>query len=285
MKATGVVALGRDLVVGSLVVGAVLAAVFGTATFLAARRWLSASFEERLREATARRYLETGIFHWEFVRGKLRYDPMYRAFSTSTSLPREGCLVDVGCGRGILLALLATARELGKSLSPPASWEPPSDRLELVGVELRPKLAEVACEALGDSARIESGDAAAFELPTARAILLLDVLHYLPAPDQERLLQNAAGALEPRGVLLVREADADSGWRFFLTRTAERLCALARGHWRQHFHYRGADEWCELLRNYGLKVGTRPMSAGTPYANRLIEARRSRAQSEDEAAR
>ncbi|MEE8522925.1 MAG: DUF2062 domain-containing protein [Thermoanaerobaculia bacterium] len=274
LKAAGVIALGRDLVVGSLVVGAVLAGLFGTVVFHLARRWRGASFAERLREATARKYLESGISHWEFVRGKLRYDPMYREIPGSMALPRDGLLIDVGCGRGILLALLATARELGDTLSPPAAWRPPADRLELAGIELRSELAAVARAALGDAARIESGDAADRQLPPARTILLLDVLHYLPAADQQRLLRRVASALQPGGAVYVREADAGGGWRFFLTRAAERLCAIARGHWRQRFHYRTAGEWCRLLQDLGLAVSQRPMSAGTPYANRLIEARR-----------
>lgn len=280
LREAGVVGLGRDLVVGSLVVGALLAALFGAAVFRIARRWQSATWEERLREAAARRYLESGIGHWEFVRGKLRYDPMYRVLPGSPALPREGRLVDVGCGRGILLALLATARELGDTLSPPAGWRPPSDRLELVGIELRPEHADVARAALGDAARIESGDAAALPLPAADAILLLDVLHYLAGDDQQNLLRRAAAALRPAGAVVIREADAGGGWRFVLTRAAERLCAVARGHFRQRFHYRTAAEWRAVLERHGLEVDERPMSAGTPYANQLLVARRAGAQDE-----
>jgi uncharacterized protein (DUF2062 family) len=269
----GALALGRDLLIGSLVVGAVLALLFGVLAFRLARRSWRGQFAEQLREETARNYLKSGISHWEFVRGKLRFDPMYRAIPGSTAIPDAGRLVDVGCGRGILLALLATARELAATLPPPASWHLPSDRLELVGIELRPNLAQVARDALGEAARIEQGDIADLPLPPARAILLLDVLHYLSQEDQERLLDKVVSAVEPEGVILIREADAGGGVRFQLTRLAERLCALTRGHWRQQFHYRTAGEWCQLLRCRGLSVAERPMSAGTPYANRLIEAR------------
>lgn len=274
ITATGALAVGRDLVIGSLVVGGVLAAIFGALAFRLAASSRRGSFEERLREETAHRYLRLGISHWEFVRGKLRFDPMYRAIPGSDAIPRAGRLVDVGCGRGILLALLATARELDATCPPPPAWRVPSEHLELVGLELRPKLAEVARAALGEAARIESGDAARLPLPAADAIVLLDVLHYLPKKDQEDLLHRIAASLEPGGVVLVREADAGGGWRFQLTRAAERLCAWARGHWRQRFCYRTAREWTELLRRHGLEVVERPMSAGTPYANRLIEARR-----------
>lgn len=283
-RAVGALALGRDLLVGSLVVGAVLAGLFALLAFRIARRSRRGPFLEQLREATARRYLESGISHWEFVRGKLRFDPMYRALPGSEALPRSGRLVDIGCGRGILLALLATAREQRDTLSPPDSWRVPSESLELVGIELRETWARVARAALGSAARIESGDAADVPLPPAHAILLLDVLHYLSREDQERLLRRVAEALEPGGAVLIREADADGGWRFWMTRAAERLCALARGHWRQRFHYRSAGAWCRLLESHGLEVVERPMSAGTPYANHLIEARRGDRAREEHAA-
>lgn len=273
-RSAGALTVGRDLVVGSLVLGVVLAGLFGVLAFYLTDRARRSSFEERLREETSRRYLGSGIFHWEFVRGKIRFDPMYRALPGSPLIPREGRLIDVGCGRGILLALLATARELRSTVSPPPSWRIPSDRLELVGIELHAKPAGVAREALGEAARIESGDASDTPLPAADAILLLDVLHYMSREAQDRSLERVARALRPGGVVVIREADAGGGVSFWLTRAAERLCALARGHWRQSFHYRTAAEWSELLRRHGLEVADRSMSSGTPYANRLLEAHR-----------
>lgn len=275
LEAAGALRLGRDLLAGSLVVGGLVGLLLAALAWRVARRWRRAPFEERLREATALRYVELGIFHWEFVRGKLRHDPMYRAILLSEILPRAGRLVDVGCGRGILLSLLDTARAEAEGLpgSPPG-WEPPSPRLELCGIELRPEMAAAAARALGDAAEISVADAGEAGLPPARAILLLDVLHYLPAARQEGLLDRVASALEPGGVLVVREADADLGWRFVLTRFAERACALARGHLRQHFHYRGVSEWRRSFEDRGLVVDEQPMWAGTPYANRLLEARK-----------
>ena len=273
-ETAGALSIGRDLVAGSLVVGALSGVLLATVTYRIAKRWRAAPFEERLREATARRYLELGIFDWEFVRGKLRYDPMYRAILRSEILPQEGRLIDIGCGRGILLALLDTARGLADSLPSGAGWRPPSRRLHLAGIELQPKIAAAAEQALGRAAEITVASATDEALPPAQAIFLLDVLHYLPAAEQEQLVERVATALAPGGVLVVREANADQGVSFFLTRVAERFCALARGHLRQHFHYRGVGEWLRLLAGCGLVVEEQPMSAGTPYANRLIEARK-----------
>src|SRR6185369_9258238 len=107
-------------------------------------------------------------------------------------------------------------------------------------------------------------------LPAADVILLLDVLHYLPAAAQEDLLARVANALPPGGLLLIRDADAAGGWRFTATRVQERLCAWGRRHWRQRFQYRSRKEWREVLERLGFAVEDEPMGEGTPYANVLL---------------
>ena len=252
-----------DLLIGSVVVGAVLAVAFALPTLWIARRHRRQPEIAALIEATAYRYLAAGMFDWEFVRGKLRHDPVYFGLLRRGLLPDQGTLLDLGCGRGILFSLLATAREQHAGL-------------DFHGIEGNRKIAEVARQALGAEARIDVADLSEATLPSARAVLLLDVLHYLPAEAQKDLLARIAAALEPGGALLLRDADAAGGWRFTATRIQERLCALARRHWRQRFHYRSAVEWRQLLEDLGFEVDLTPMAEGTPYANVLLTARRNR---------
>lgn len=265
---------GMDLLLGSAIVGVALAIPLALFTWQAARARRRAPAIHDLIEETARRYLESGMFHWEFVRGKLRHDPVYLRLLQRGLLPEaEGRLLDLGCGRGILLSLLVTARDrLARGLYP-EGWPPPS-RLELTGIESSLQAAAVARSALGAEADIQVADLADASLPPARAALLLDVLHYLPAPAQEELLARVAAALPPGGVLLVRDADAAAGWRFTATRIQERACALARRHWSQRFHYRSAAQWRRLLEATGFQVEVEPMAEGTPYANVLLAAKR-----------
>lgn len=267
---------GADLLLGSAVVGVVLALALGLATYQIAKRRRKASEIHALIEHTARRYIDAGMFHWEFVRGKLRHDPVYFHLLREEVLPPRGKLVDLGCGRGIVPALLLTARELADQGEYPSGWAAPP-RLDLYGIESNPKVAAAARQALGKAATVESLDLAEAAVPTATAVLLLDVLHYLPATAQEDLLRRVADALEPGGLLLIRDADAAGGLRFLATRVQERTCALARRHWRQRFHYRSAEDWRGLLRGLGLEVDVAPMAEGTPYSNVLIAARRPRA--------
>lgn len=271
-----------DLSIGSAAVGAVLAVVLAWVTYRVASRSRNSSEVARLVEETSRRYIEAGVFAWEFARAKLRHDPMYFGLLRSGRLPPDGAILDLGCGRGLLLALIASARGLAARGQYPAGWPPPPAG-ELRGIEMNPRRAREARAALGEEAEIRVGDVSrltSVEPASARTVLLLDVLHYLGAEEQERLLDRVVDILvEPGGKLIIREADAAGGPAFRRTRVAERLCAVARGHFRQRFQFRSSAGWEELLRARGLEVTAVPMSEGTPYANVLIEGvRRSRSQ-------
>ncbi|HUL11850.1 MAG TPA: methyltransferase domain-containing protein [Methylococcaceae bacterium] len=222
-----------------------------------------------LAEATAWRYRAAGRFVYGFVLGKLRHDPVYRTLLARTIVPPDGLILDLGCGRGILLALLATARTLG--MMPGGSG---GTRPCLYGVELRAADADVARAALGGEAEILRGDVRTAALPPCQVAILLDVLLYLERVEQDAVLARVVTVLAPGGLLIVREADAGGGWRFIATRLAERLCALARGHWQQKYCYRSAAEWRDKLESLGFVVDTQPMSEGTPFANILFIARR-----------
>ncbi len=262
---------GIDLLAGSAVVGIALAIPLAFLTYRAAAKRRRAPEVHSLIEETAYRYLGSGMFDWEFVRGKLRHDPVYLQILHQGLLPQEGRLLDLGCGRGILLSLLLTARDRFQRSLYPEGWPPPP-ALDLQGIETGFKTAQAARAALGDQAKIEILDLRDSELPPSRVVLLLDVLHYLPAAAQENLLRRIADALEPGGLLLIRDADAGAGWRFIATRIQERICALARRHWQQRFHYRSAAEWSRLLETAGFEVDLQPMGMGTPYGNVLLTA-------------
>ncbi|HLX07900.1 MAG TPA: DUF2062 domain-containing protein [Thermoanaerobaculia bacterium] len=263
-----------DLLVGSAVLGLVLAALCGLLTLLLLRRGRRPPAVEALIEATAHRYLGAGLIQCEIVRGKLRHDPVYFALLRDGALPSRGRLLDLGCGRGIALALLASAGDRGDHGDTAAGWPTPPD-LQLLGIEADPHPARVARAGLLGRAAIETADLLGAALPQVDAILLIDVLHYLPPADQQRLLAKVADALPHGGRLLVREADAGAGWRFQSIRLCERLTALWRRdwrQWRQGYHYRPQAEWIDLLAGRGLTAKAGPMGMGTPYANVLIQA-------------
>ena len=262
---------------------------------------------DEIAKAAAGRYRSCGMTAWQFARGKLRGDPVYRAVWEGPWLARGGAVIDVGCGQGLMLALIAEGRAAARRVGGVEAEGGNFDRMtgltglvavdealrvqgssedggrpaagaageravseRLVGVELRPKVAAIARRALGAEAQIIAADARTEALPAARTILIFDVLHMMPAMDQEALVRGLVSALEPGGTLLLREADAGAGWRFQAVNFANRMKALAFGYSSKRFCFRTKGAWCALLETHGLTVETWPMGKGTPYGNVLL---------------
>ena len=268
--------VGMDLLLGGMVVSIIGGMAAGLVTYAAlGRRYRDPSFS-RLTAAAADRYLGSSVTAWEFARAKLRGDPVYRAVLSSSWVPASGVLVDVGCGPGLLLALIAQAIEDAREgLWPPAGWPAAPRDLRLHGIEVRPRAATIARHAVGEEADIQTADATEAVLPESiDCATVFDVLHLVDPAAQSKLVSRLAAAMRPGALLMVREADAAAGWRFRMVRLGNRLTAFLRGHWRQTFAFRTAAEWRTTLADLGFDVEIAPMSKGTPFANVLLVARR-----------
>ncbi len=258
---------GIDWLVGSAVVGTVLGLPAGVAAFgltwLYRRRHPVApdAVAERLARAAAA-YRGLGRFNEGYVRGKLGMDPVFRQLVALAPLPSP--VLDVGCGRGQTLVLLAQLQPGLDGLG--LDWDAPK-------IDLARKAA-----APGPGLRFEAADMRDADLAEAGTVLLLDVLHYNPVPQQDELLRRAARALRPGGVLLVRELDAARSVRAAINRWQERMGRLVRLNRGATLCFRPASELVAVLRVEGLDVSVVPSYGELPLANVLIEARKPAAQ-------
>ena len=223
-------------------------------------------------DLVSRRYVNTGIFNWEFVRAKLSYDGVYELILRRGLLPERGTIVDLGCGRGLLFSLLAAARTLSEDPARPDGWPLPGGPWVLRGVESNSALARTARRALRGIATIERGDLIRKPIPPCQGVLLLDVLHHLPYPEQESVLARVFSALDPGGVLLIRETDAGAGWRFRLTSAADRIGGIRRWKLAGRYRYRTLEDWTEMLEAMGYRTRVVPVAETRWYADLLIEA-------------
>ena len=267
IASTGMTVFGVDALVGSIFVGATLAvlAAWGTYSLVRPSGEEDRPFAELVRRASDR-YVGTSITAWEFARGKLRMDPIYRATLSPDVLPSGGTLLDVGCGQGLALALLLEARRAVDSRTWPGHWPAPPRFDRMTGIELRRRVAKIARAALEADAEIIDADVRATPFARVHAILLFDVLQLLPPEDQEALLANLAARLDGGGVVLVREADASAGWRFAAVRLGNRLKLLVSGKWRQPFHPRTEADWRACFARHGFQADAQPMGK-PPFAN------------------
>jgi SAM-dependent methyltransferase len=231
-----------------------------------------AALEAIVAEAS-RAYARAGRTPMHFARGKLRHDPVFRALLARGLVPDGARLVDLGCGQGVLPAFLVAARRRYERDEWPAGWSPPPRPASVLGVETRRRAVVAARIAVGDRARFIIGDIREVPIPACDVVAILDVLHYLPLPDQDRVLERCAAAIAPGGVLLARVGDADAGLRALVTRVADHAVTFVRGGFSR-LYMRGLVAWVAALERAGFGVEAAPMSAGTPFANVLLVARR-----------
>ncbi len=253
----GAVGFMQQAALGSVVLGGGLGALAFAVTFaVASRGGKGGDPVDRAIARTVERYRGARAGDRYYVAGKLRHDPVLRLI-VELGAPL-GRTLDAGAGRGQLGLCLA---ELGLVDT-------------LCGFDADARKIEVARAAAGSRARFELGDLASFEIPPSDTILLIDVLHYLPAAAQDELLARASRALEPGGRLLLRDVDG-AGPKSQLTRLLERLATLSGWHLtKSDLCFRPAADWLAVLEREGLTFSVRGASRGTPFSNVLVVAER-----------
>ena len=140
------------------------------------------------------------LFERLFVRGRLGSAPLYEV---ARRAPR-GRIVDVGCGHGLMVALLATEHP----------------ERNVVGLDPDPRKIEWAKASVGrlPNVALEVGtvEQLAARAPSSfDAVVVCDVLYLLPRDAWRGFLAACRALLKPGGVLLLKEAEADRSWRYY----------------------------------------------------------------------
>ncbi|MFY0253894.1 1-acyl-sn-glycerol-3-phosphate acyltransferase [Chitinophaga sp. 30R24] len=132
------------------------------------------------------------LLEW-YMRVKTRLENNYGLFHEL--LPKEGRILDIGCGYGFMDYMLA--------------WAAPGR--EITGIDYDEEKIEVAANGYNkpDTLQFIHGDIAAMPFEEYDAFILSDVLHYLFPEEQETLLQQCIARLSPQGVIIVRDGDSD----------------------------------------------------------------------------
>jgi uncharacterized protein (DUF2062 family)/SAM-dependent methyltransferase len=191
-----------------------------------------------------------------YVRWKLRLDRIFGLLAAENL--GSGTVVDLGCGYGMALGFAAFG-ESGR---------------RLVGCDLDAHRIAVAREALSRmNADLSVADVRRLELPPAGLILILDVLQYLPADDQQALLQRCCSALAPQGILIFRVHDRERGPWSTITMAFDRLI-FACGRAGVRPLMLSAAEYHSVLENAGMQVEQRRFRNRLPLAHILFIAKK-----------
>jgi SAM-dependent methyltransferase len=215
-------------------------------------------------------YRGAGAFAYNFARGKLRGDPVFRALLERGLLLGRSRILDLGCGQGLLAAWLEAALHCYESGTWPGSWPPAPSPCSTRGIELMIRDVQRARIALGEECDISQGDIRSAEFGTTDAVVILDVLHYITQEEQRQVIERVRAALPADGLFLLRIGDADGGLRFRCSQWVDKLVMWFRGHASVATHCRSAGQWHALLRECGFEVQQTPMSKGTIFANVLL---------------
>jgi len=132
-------------------------------------------------------------------------------------IPKEGNIVDLGCGTGLLLNLLTL--EQGKR--------------SLFGFDIDKRKVNVARESIkgrrGINIEEKNINSNSLTLPKARCITLLDVLSYFDFSKKKKLLARLHDFLEPDGLLIIKDIDRNFSFKYLFAFFQEFLAVKVLG--------------------------------------------------------
>ncbi|MGA2325943.1 MAG: DUF2062 domain-containing protein [Bryobacteraceae bacterium] len=246
-------------VAGSVVLAVLLGGVAALATYLLLRfRRRRSPARTALREciqSVNSLYRRAGAFDRGFVRWKMRLDNIFEILLEDSG---GGPAVDLGCGYGLALGMLAQ-RDPGRRLA---------------GCDLDPHRIDVARRALARlPAELSIADVRDFQFSECGLILILDVLQYLNAEEQRALLERCCSALLPGGLLLFRVPDREGGVASRLSLALDWLIFRFGGVGRRPVVL-SRTEYRRLLQGTGMEVLERRLRNKLPLAHVVFRARK-----------
>lgn len=236
------------------------------------------AFIQHLISRAAAPYRAAGLYAWFFARGKLGGDPVFAHLLAAGLLTGRARILDIGCGQGLLTSWLLAAQASSANGTWPETWPVAPQAVHIRGIELMAHDVARADSALAPSvsagcASFVQADMCSADFGQADAVVILDVLHYVPLAAQDEVLARVRRSLAPDGVLLLRVGDAAGGLRFSISNWVDHVVTTLRGHRLGTLYCRPLADWQDTLRQLGFVVQAQSMSEGTPFANVLLVAR------------
>jgi 2-polyprenyl-3-methyl-5-hydroxy-6-metoxy-1,4-benzoquinol methylase len=178
----------------------------------------------------------------------------------AAEVPARGRILDLGCGHGLFVNLLAVS----------------SPEREILGVEPSEEKLRTARRSSRDllNARYQHGRVGDVAERDFDAITIIDVLYLLPDDEKLAVLRRCRELLAPGGVLLVKTNDTRPWWKYGIVRLEEEVMVRALGlTLGGQIHFRGVPEYTALLREAGFESRVFEIDGGRPAPHRLYVCR------------
>lgn len=198
--------------------------------------------------------LYDGLKFWERWHVRLRWR-LCPFLQIAGHVPKEGKIVDIGCGRGLLANYLALE----------------SSSRQVAGIDKQVKRIEAAQASVKgrENIRFYLMDALELQQREFDVIVVSDMLHHLTYPQQAKLLEHCYRILPKEGVLLMEDVTPDPKWKWLAHFIIDRTLNCGR---RQYF--RELVEWKSFLEKLGFKLEHYPAHRGIPLPDFLLKCRK-----------
>lgn len=178
------------------------------------------------------------------------------------ALPRDGTLLDVGCGHGLVSNEVALRSPL----------------VRVLGIDLSETKIASARKSVGARTNVEFRQAALEEVPESGfdAVSLIDVLYLVPEGSWTSFLGTCREKLRPGGIFVVKEVGIEPWWKFERLKLQEfmstRILRITKG---DTMHFESGEELKKRLLSLGFEdVALRPLDSGYASPHLLLTARR-----------
>ncbi len=178
------------------------------------------------------------------------------------ALPRDGTLLDVGCGHGLVSNEVALRSPLARVL----------------GIDLSETKVASARKSVGARTNVEFRQAALEEVPESGfdAVSLIDVLYLVPEGSWTSFLSACREKLRPGGIFVLKEVGTEPWWKFERLKLQEfmstRILRITKG---DTMHFESGEELTRRLLSLGFEdVALRPLDSGYASPHLLLTARR-----------
>lgn len=168
------------------------------------------------------------------------------------ALPKEGVILDLGCGIGSLSVFLATLSRKRKVVG----WDIDVSRIGSAK-KITKNLANIKFEvknALGIST-----------MKNLSGIVVSDVLHHINSSQQEVLVRSISMALSKSGILVIKEVDKDQKLRALFSLLWDRLFYP-----NDISYFRSRKEWIKILSENKYYVKTQQSAKWFPGSTTLF---------------